>query len=319
MVIEILVLIANSFADHSNTNYMGEMLQFKNIEISNNTHINRGDGEAAGLYLRTCYSVRLNTNFVANAHVHSNTNMVSLYLGPGQDPGRMVAFGCLVENNRLGSGSGVQSGGEVGLRRHALFVVNCTIANNATNSIRSFWYTGGNKVLNNIISSNSAIPYVDPDRTLHFMYNLINETGFAFSSSTTGLIDGYSTSSSDDGTNITNSPPYFRNQAGRDYRLLDNSPAIDTGATLRSTNASAIFPGGGAQIVKYVDVDRNDVYSRFTEVVVDLGGYVPTNSELSTNWVMTTDLAGNSRVRGNNIDMGAYEYRPSSGTVIFFR
>jgi hypothetical protein len=315
-------VIANSYANHGNVEYMGEMLQFKNIEICNNIHTNRGaDGSAGALYLRSSSS-RLGTNFVANAHVHSNTNMPSLFLAPEYDPGRMIAFGCLVENNKLGGGSGVQSGGEVVLWRHALFVVNCTIADNATNSIRSTWYTGGNKILNSIISNNGALPYVDSDRTLYFMYNLINETGFTFSSSNSGLIDGYSTSSSDDGTNITNSPPYFKNQTGRDYRLLPESPAIDAGATLLTTNASAIFPGGGSQIVRYVDVDRNNVYSRFTDVIVDLGGYVPSDSEMSTNWVMTTDLAGNARVRrvkSNNIDMGAYEYRQPAGTIIFFK
>jgi hypothetical protein len=111
-----------------------------------------------------------------------------------------------------------------------------------------------------------------------------------------------------------------RNNA--DYRLSGSSNAIDIGS-LTDTDAFQYFVemseadkdnafGAGdysGYTMYYVPVNANDppVYDKLYDVIVDLGGFTPTDQHYSDNYIYTTDLAGNPRVYGGLIDAGAYE------------
>ena len=63
---------------------------------------------------------------------------------------------------------------------------------------------------------------------------------------------------------------------------------------------------------RYVDVNNNGSYQQGRDVIVELNGYTP----VAADWVVTTDLAGAPRVKGEGIDMGCYEWQPPTGTII---
>jgi hypothetical protein len=63
----------------------------------------------------------------------------------------------------------------------------------------------------------------------------------------------------------------------------------------------------------------NAGYDAKIDVIVDLGGYAPTEQNGLDNLIYPYDLAGNRRVRLETIDIGAYEFQPAKGTVVLIK
>ncbi|MBA4389120.1 MAG: hypothetical protein C0404_14200, partial [Verrucomicrobia bacterium] len=89
----------------------------------------------------------------------------------------------------------------------------------------------------------------------------------------------------------------------RNFRPQQKSPVINAG--------DALVDAGS---FKYVDVNKNGSYDEALDIIVVLNGYSPS----ALDWVITTDIVGNQRVKSGKIDIGVYE-RSSAGTVLTLR
>jgi len=192
-------------------------------------------------------------------------------------------------------------------------MINCTSANNTGRPLALGDWMSWVRVLNCIFSDNGA-PIVaggGDGGYIYFMHNIIDEAGFVF---TNKLIDGYSSGSSDDGSNVL--PPVdpgFRDQSNYDYRLLQNSPAVDKIPLDGSGNNAFVLTHPAGFV--YLDVDKSGSYNPDLDFIIKLRGY----SLGDGDWVVTTDRLGNRRLSQFGLDAGCHEYRPPSGTVIYFK
>lgn len=123
-----------------------------------------------------------------------------------------------------------------------------------------------------------------------------------------------------DGTTLTVSPGFSANLGAGSFvrqwgtnniNLAVNYACRPTGEGL-DRGLTRLHPANG---FRYVDVDKSGSYLAGRDIIVDLRNYTPSSSD----WVVTTDLAGNPRIKLKDIDTGAYEYRPGMGTVLTIR
>lgn len=231
-----------------------------------------------------------------------------------------VVFNCaIMETGRCGGGggglavNGINASSGVGT-----YVGNCTICDNAGYAINDNNYWGlNNYILNSIIADNGGATTnsgTGNTSRMYCMHNVLDQSDWAWG---TPRIDGYTTSTGDDGTNDPiPDDPKFEDQAGADYRLLPNSPAIESIPTDGTESSAFVLTGGTApnQFV-YVDVNKNGVYDLQLDVIIKLKGYTPGTND----WVSTQDLAGWPRLRAQGLDAGCYEWQPPGGTVVMFK
>ncbi|MBA4387743.1 MAG: hypothetical protein C0404_07165 [Verrucomicrobia bacterium] len=90
------------------------------------------------------------------------------------------------------------------------------------------------------------------------------------------------------------------------YACRPAGDGLDRGGLMRTNAVSGFL---------YVDVDNSGGYMAGRDIIVGPGNYTPSPSD----WVVATDIAGGPRLKLSGIDAGAYEYRPSIGTVIVLR
>ena len=109
------------------------------------------------------------------------------------------------------------------------------------------------------------------------------------------------------------------------YELMYGSPGVNSGGYVLSSSR-------GGKSFKYLDVNRNNSYDICLDVIVWAEAGFTFNPPLSgsdfdivaTNALGSWDAnglyrEGNSRIIGGTIDMGAYESKPPSGTVVYFK
>jgi hypothetical protein len=190
------------------------------------------------------------------------------------------------------------------------------VANNTGRAVALGDWASWLRVLNCIFSDNGTaiVPGGGDGGYIYFMHNVMDESGFAFTSK---LVDGYGGGSSEDGTNdMPPVDPKFKDQAAGDYTLQSQGPAVDN-IPLDGTGTNAFVLTGGTapnQFV-YVDVNKNGTYDQQLDVIVKLRGYAPT----SLDWVSDTDLQCRKRLAVNALDAGCYEFQPPAGTVVTFK
>ena len=125
---------------------------------------------------------------------------------------------------------------------------------------------------------------------------------------------------------VTNQNAVFVDQANHDYSLTSSSTnVIDAGGYLGSDTVT--FTNSNTRSIKFVDVDNDGTnsYEALTDVIVWIDGGVSSLDDVDyeDHYIYTTDLDGNARLSGDNIDMGAYE-RPVAaaelaGPVFYLR
>jgi hypothetical protein len=247
------------------------------------------------------------TVLIANTVFRNNRNYSGTYGAHfwKNNAARVVVFGCVFYDAYSGAASAIVDWNTVGGDR--LILVNCTVANNP--ALAYFQDRANSRVsIRNCIFSDNG------DSTQG-----INFAGGTRSVGYTLVDDDPIIGTFTDESSVTTNNAWFKNQAGRDYRLVrDSTTAIDRGGYLRT--ASVTFSTGSAD-VKFVDVDNSGTtYTPLVDVIVQVvSGAQPATVDYENHFIYTTDVAGQRRLTGNTIDLGACEFQPPSGTVIFFR
>lgn len=241
---------------------------YRNIEITGNTDVGFHEGgyTCAAMYLTS------KSNLVANVSVHDNAveDADGLWgiLVSGGGPSMNVIFGCLVHSQR---GSGIVSAGSDSSNH----VVNCTVAGVAGAGIvnSANWSSDDIYAINNIVVDNYAGFATQTSGEyprLYTKYNLIDQPGFDW---TARIIDGYSTGSSDDGTNLTNKNANLRNVP----------VSIDRGATDGTTTRIYVSNNTLYATNDTIEVDRDKTTRSVTATGTDgTGQYIDLSPALGS-------------------------------------
>lgn len=188
-------------------------------------------------------------------------------------------------------------------------IVNCTVVNNPENGYYQDRIASNVRIRNCIFSDNgtSGQGINFANWTMAVGYTVVDDNPILGTFTNEGNIS----------TNVVS----FKDQTNRDYRLIsENTSVIDTGGYLR--DASVTFNGQSqSSSVKFVDVDNSGAaYQPLTDIIVKIvSGPQPSNIDYENHFIYTSDLTGSPSLRGDSIDMGAYQYPPASGTVIYFK
>lgn len=267
----------------------------------------------------------------------------AVYLSQGA-----TVFGCLFTSNGVpGATKGVIGGG---LQSCNMNIANCTLADNNGYGIYEYgndWPYNG-QFRNCIFSSNAAgaVALENSTRTTPFTdgTNRAAICGRLLLNDSAISNPGGSETYWDEGGIQFNTDPKFRGRGMHRYQLDAGSLASDSGGPTNvawqgqgvdsngflrvmtsAEKTTCLGASAAGYSIRYVNVltyaevggsAPNAGYDAKIDVIVDLGGYVPTAQNYLDNLIYPYDLAGSQRVKGKTIDIGAYEYLPGRGTVI---
>ena len=251
----------------------------------------------AGAWLRGNFTLRNST--VRNNTSTGSNNGGGIYTYPGYSYNRNTIINCLVEGNASYYGGGIYS-------RYS-HVIACRITDNTAHygaGIHTGYYStvAGSVIDHNTATYNAAV-YHSGGQLAVTNCDIVNNTNTG--SSYTG---GFSSSSSSATLNNTivwgNKRGYFPGNIYGNTTLnhcavedwVDDA-TVNLAAENDGTNPAYIYP-------RFIDPLNGDYRLHSTSPLIDIGD----STMLVTDyWTISTDLDGNPRVFGDNVDLGAYE------------
>jgi hypothetical protein len=225
------------------------------------------------------------TLVLANATISGNTASNGGGGMSANESPSLVLINVIISGNIAGNGGGIRND-----YHSSLVLINVTIAGN--NASGTFDGGGGinntddsNLALwNSIIWGNTAVSSMgikNGSGTIGIAHSIVQDSGGSGS-------DSWNTSlGTDNGNNLDTNPLFIAPdpvaagspKTGGDYRLSSDSPAINAGINDR-----------------YPSID-DDIFSAITDADV----------RAAITAALAKDRAGNTRIQGGTIDMGAYE------------
>jgi hypothetical protein len=294
------------------------------------------------------YAQVLNTQIIGNRA----KNGAGIYSGAWDTSTRLMFFGCLIAGNYSlrkasdsyggGTGNALRGGGD-----GITILANCTLANNThpedagQYGICSFaggWGMYGRVIFINSITASNNLGVFDERQNagygvagahIDYLRSTLLET--EFHELDQGPNGGPVPPNVDQSTNTLAGALVFANPG---FHSLTDTGSVSQ-AMEQNIDGAANFSGKGsapyqlsalsanaldngltktdARGFRYVDINLDNKYTTNTDVIVS--GTPPVGSLL----ICTTDLLGNPRLRLQEIDRGAYEWVPPSGTAVMFR
>lgn len=298
-----------------------------------------GQPDAGGLYLASCSDVSIVSCVISNNRYYAGTGVASsgggLYL---QDSGARLTNTAVVLNSVYGSGwSGDASGGGIGLRNSIAVLADCRIERNGSSSSESGYgggihmASGSLTVSNSVIVGNTVKNYgggVSAVGGTLTMVNVLATGNWSASTNSDGIYAGGSSARFINCTVATNRFVGIRYAAGAvamtncivwghamgDIVNFPSSSGVVQNVGFSLLGGPAEMNGVNGCIVgdpRFVDAATNDFSLQRGSPAVNSGYTLP-------GQVGDVDLAGNRRVTGGAVDMGAYE-RAHAGAMIIFR
>lgn len=295
----------------------GTVVEFCNIH----GNIDASGSGAYGLGIATETRICImNSRIADHSGVQTNSYAAGIFfLGANTTP--HILFGCLMTGNKLAAG---QAGGAA-FRTHydsnasitprQIYMGNCTVADNGLGGesqyavyLNSLAAQRQLVAKNCIFSDNQAGVYDNRATPVTLAYS-VKDDPFSIG----GVFTEVDNNAAD---------PQFLNRVAGNYALVSGSPALNLGTNvlvMTDGEETAAFGGPLSAVIRYVDLNGGGVYDALVDVVVELGGHVPSADAYINNFIYVVDLDGKPRFKQGRIDAGAYEWQPARGTVITIR
>lgn len=310
------VLVANCLLSDNNSYYEGGAIFCTGgSTIRNNAIYNNSSTEGSGGGI-SCSS----TSVILNNYIHHNTAK----MGGGIDclnDGPLVADNIIIHNTARNAGGGIS----FGQNKEATFIYNNVISNNsAPQGGGVYLYSSKARIINNVISNNSAVNDGGGIKCFDSNVFIVNNTISNNKAQTGGgLTCDYNSKPIIMNTILwnntaTNSGPqvylrtenadpdltYCNIQGGKTAFGLNGNFHTGTYSNNLDQNPLFDFPNGPN------DDDANSWSLKASSPCINQG-----NPSLTSLNLPMLDLAGNPRISGERVDIGAYEFNSTTTSV----